>query len=798
MHDDEDSDDDVPISVLRKNALKKRPPAPTALAVKREREVEVGQTASKRAKHSNGTKASSAKTKERTSPKEKAAPSTSDQKKKKKVHRETSEPKGPSKSDNSRNKQATSDVPVKKKQKELSLLQRVDEAIKAYQWWTADELPDGQVFRTLEHNGVLFAPAYEPHGVKLLYDGREVDLGTEQEEVATYYAAIPDDGPQLSEKGGQRETFQKNFFADFIKVLGKGSPIKRFDKCDFSRIKAHLDRQRSAKKAATDAEKKDARASKEAEQLRIGYALLDGKLQKVGNFRMEPPSLFRGRGKHPKTGTLKQRTMPEQVAINVGACNAPPRCDIPGHAWGSVQHDNTVTWLSSWHENVMSQNKYVMLAANSSLKGKSDFHKFEKSQQLKGCIDRVRRDYRANLRSADTRTAQLATTMWLIDVYALRVGGEKGEDEADTVGCCSLRVEHFTFSKHDGAKEVVLEFLGKDSMLFKQTIDFASFDVHGQCVYDNIKRFCRHKRPHEQVFDTISPPDLNAHLSSIMPGLTAKVFRTYNASETLQNELPSASDMKKLDTVNAKLVAYNEANRTVAILCNHQRTVSAATQVGLENLQGKLAVFKQQKRELQEWKKLFQADKAHKIPLRHEVDPMAKAQAAVDAAKDMKNKAKTVEDKVAATKAAEAAAIAKRHAQKERLHHMHKYTKQPTSDKDVEKRIVQWAEKIKKCEIELRNKNENKEVSLGTSKANYCDPRISVAWCKRCDVPVERIFPKTLFEKFAWAMTVGPDWRFEAVPLKQGQPGAAAEDDDDDADGGDEAEDDADDDDDER
>jgi DNA topoisomerase-1 len=24
------------------------------------------------------------------------------------------------------------------------------------------------------------------------------------------------------------------------------------------------------------------------------------------------------------------------------------------------------------------------------------------------------------------------------------VGGEKGEDEADTVGCCSLRVEHFT------------------------------------------------------------------------------------------------------------------------------------------------------------------------------------------------------------------------------------------------------------------------------------------------------------------------------------------------------------------
>ena len=32
-------------------------------------------------------------------------------------------------------------------------------------------------------------------------------------------------------------------------------------------------------------------------------------------------------------------------------------------------------------------------------------------------------------------------------------------------------------------------------------------------------------------------------------------------------------------------------------------------------------------------------------------------------------------------------------------------------------------------EVELRNKEENKEVSLGTSKANYMDPRITVACC---------------------------------------------------------------------
>ena len=32
-------------------------------------------------------------------------------------------------------------------------------------------------------------------------------------------------------------------------------------------------------------------------------------------------------------------------------------------------------------------------------------------------------------------------------------------------------------------------------------------------------------------------------------------------------------------------------------------------------------------------------------------------------------------------------------------------------------------------EVELRNKEENKEVSLGTSKANYMDPRITVITC---------------------------------------------------------------------
>ena len=47
---------------------------------------------------------------------------------------------------------------------------------------------------------------------------------------------------------------------------------------------------------------------------------------------------------------------------------------------------------------------------------------------------------------------------------------------------------------------------------------------------------------------------------------------------------------------------------------------------------------------------------------------------------------------------------------------------------------------------------ENKEIALGTSKLNYLDPRISIAWCKKWDVPIEKIYNKTQRDKFTWAI----------------------------------------------
>ena len=63
--------------------------------------------------------------------------------------------------------------------------------------------------------------------------------------------------------------------------------------------------------------------------------------------------------------------------------------------------------------------------------------------------------------------------------------------------------------------------------------------------------------------------------------------------------------------------------------------------------------------------------------------------------------------------------------------------------------------------LQAVDKEENKTIALGTSKLNYLDPRISVAWVKKYDVPIEKVYNKTQREKFRWAIDMaGPDYVF--------------------------------------
>lgn len=456
-----------------------------------------------------------------------------------------------------------------------------------YRWWEDAAKGDGtKKWDTLEHNGVVFPPEYEPlpKNVKLIYDGVPVSLHPEAEEIAGFYG-----GMLNSTHNVENPTFNKNFFEDFVAVLdkkghgkdkdGKIIKIKKFEKCDFRPIFEFFDAERARKKALPAAEKKALKAEKDEVEAPFMHCMWDGRKQKVGNFRVEPPSLFRGRGEHPKTGRVKKRVMPEQITINIGEKAKVPEPPA-GHKWKEVKHDHEGTWLAMWQENINGAYKYVMLAANSDIKGQSDFKKFEKARELKKHIDRIRADYRKDLKSEKMVDRQRATAIYLIDQFALRAGNEKGEDEADTVGCCSLKFQHVTLKPPN---TVVFDFLGKDSIRFYDEVEV------DQQVFKNLKIFKKEpKTTGDDIFDRLTTSALNKHLTNYMPGLTAKVFRTYNASYTMARLL---KEMKATGTIQEKVKAYNDANREVAILCNHKRTVAAGHAGSIEKMQERVSLL---------------------------------------------------------------------------------------------------------------------------------------------------------------------------------------------------------------
>ena len=293
-----------------------------------------------------------------------------------------------SKSTSTTIKKESKGKPLKKEETEQD--QEAEDEEEEYRWWEDPTKGDGTTkWTTLEHAGVVFPPHYErlPKNVQMRYDGVPVTMGPEAEEIAGFFGAMLN-----STHNVENPTFQKNFFRDFQDKLeetggakdrdGNKVNIKEFAKCDFQPIFDYYDAQRTEKKALPGAEKKRLKAEKDAAEALYMYCMWDGRKQKVGNFRVEPPGLFRGRGEHPKTGKVKGRVVPEQITINIGTdatVPAPPE----GHRWKEIKHDQEGTWLAMWQENINGAYKYVMLAANSDIKGQSDYKKFEKARELK-------------------------------------------------------------------------------------------------------------------------------------------------------------------------------------------------------------------------------------------------------------------------------------------------------------------------------------------------------------------------------------------------------------------------------
>lgn len=586
-----------------------------------------------------------------------------------------------------------------------------------YKWWLSQEADNSVKWQTLHHQGVYFPPEYVPHNIPMKYDNQEVYLEPYCEEIATFFASV------IGTQYEQNKTFCENFFKDFLSAL-KGTQaaqiIKSFEKCDFTLISNHLNTLKEQKKTRTKEEKEMEKKEKDSIQEKYGICKIDERIEKVGNFRIEPPGLFRGRGEHPKTGCLKLRVKPEQITLNLSE-DAPIPEPPTGTKWGNIVHDNTVTWLACWQENVNGDTKYVFLSAGSSLKGQSDMKKFEKARELKGHVDHIRQVNKKELEDDQLSISQRATALWLIDHLALRAGNEKGDDEADTVGCCSLRVEHIQLRK---PSTIVFDFLGKDSIRYYNEVKVPSI------IFNNLKKFISSKKKPDLIFDTLTTSSLNGYLTKLMPGLTAKVFRTFNASYTFQKELAGTPAD---GSVHEKILAYNRANRQVAVLCNHQRSVPKSHDASMEKLNDKLMGLKYERQlvrnELRKHKNTGELEDEWESDVDDQV--MEKRKQIIE----------TSESDVSQSS-----------PKKKGLNNK--------SMEQLEKLFGSLKEKIAKLKTMIIDKDEGKQTALGTSKINYIDPRISVSWCKKYDVPIDKIFNKTLREKFKWAMEVDKKWKF--------------------------------------
>jgi DNA topoisomerase-1 len=554
-------------------------------------------------------------------------------------------------------------------------------------------------WKTLQHNGILFPPDFESKGIKIKIKGENVPLDLLQEEMVYQWSKKKDaPKPGVTEKYIEDPTFQKNFVSDFSKTFNGKFKNLQYADIDFSMPYKLVDKEKEEKELLTKEDKKalaiKRREIREEMKAKYGQAIIDGKEVEVGNYMAEPPGIFMGRGDHPMRGRYKPRATAKDVTLNLGK-----EAKIPEGKWGKIVHDRDSMWIASWMDILTQKRKYVWLADTAGIKQERDQAKYDKAKNLSREIENVKAQIVKDMQNKEQKTKRISTACYLIYRTAMRVGDEKDPDEADTVGATTLRKEHIKLDNNS----IEFDFLGKDSVRWKETISAEGQDKQ---FYDNLKEFISNKKENEEIFDGITSRHVNAYYSTIVKGLSAKVFRTYLASRVVLNylrnhdDIKSESDMKKL--FHGKL-----ANLDAAIMCNHKRTIPKNFDASLQKKRDTLKNIEKAK------------------PWEKSEELLKKAQSKIvktEKQKEIKNerikKIKTV----------------------------------------IRKRKVKRTERIEKLELQINLTEKTRDYNLGTSLRNYIDPRIYKTWTDEVGAEWEKLYTSALQKKFLWVKNINSKW----------------------------------------
>lgn len=218
-----------------------------------------------------------------------------------------------------------------------------------------------------------------------------------------------------------------------------------------------------------------------------------------------------------------------------------------------------------------------------------------------------------------------------------------------------------------------------------------------------------------------------------MNGLTAKVFRTYNASFTMANLL---RDMKLKGSIPEKVKDYNEANKRVAILCNHKRTVTAGHDAQMGKLGDRIKGLQYQKWRLKQMmldlnpkvKKQRGADffeleddldqewiVEHQEALVQEQRDKIEKKFAKENEKRLADGEKEMKQKELEERLEVADELAKKFKQENKKGKVEPEGRDPSVEK-IDANLDKLDQRIVAMRAQFEDKESNKEVALGTSK----------------------------------------------------------------------------------
>jgi len=425
---------------------------------------------------------------------------------------------------------------------------------------------------SLSHFGVSFPERYrsDQRTNQLAIKGERLTMTPDQEEMAVAWSK------KIGTPYVEDPVFQSNFLSDFLKLFPE--KFKDTKICDivFPTLPEKVELTKEQKKALAAERKKKRLELKE----KFGYATVDGVKTEIANWVVEPPGLFMGRGQHPMRGRWKRGIQEEDITLNLDK-TAP----IPPGKWKIINAPDCM-WVACWTDKLAGKVKYVWLHDSSSIRQARDKSKYDKARDLEKGIDKVRSFISKSMGSKDPKIRRISTACYLIDKLAMRVGDEKDEDEADTVGASTLRVEHLKFREN----AVDFDFFGKDYVRWQRTLEIEPKD---RAVIENLKQFCKDKKPDDLIFDGITSRHVNEFLGKASPGLTAKVFRTYHATTVVKSYLKNHSTFEKDTPDFDKLYEAKLANLEAAIKCNHKRTPPKTYEQSLQKKEERLKELEQ-------------------------------------------------------------------------------------------------------------------------------------------------------------------------------------------------------------